>query len=80
MEELSIYVDFILVHLEGLIGTQISSFTSHSIKVSSLKLTSGNAGRLTGLASAKDAHSPSKQGSGFMAFACMADLAVQTWI
>ena len=50
------------------------------IKVSSLTFTSGNAGKLTRVASARDVHSPSKQGSGFMAFACMADFAVQTWV
>ena len=70
----------ILVQLEGLIGTRISSFASHSIKVLSLKFTSGNADRVTRVASARDVHSPSKQGSGFMASACMADFAVQTWV
>ena len=68
------------MHLEGLIETRVSPFTSHSIEVSSSKPTSGNASKKRRVASARDAHSPSKQGSGSIAFACMADFAVQTWI
>ena len=43
------------------------------------KLTCGNAGKLTRVASAADACTP-KTGSGFMAFGGMADFAVQTWV
>lgn len=44
------------------------------------KFTCGNTGKLTRVASAVDACTPKKNGSGFMAFGGMADFAVQTWV
>lgn len=44
------------------------------------KFTCGNTGKLTRVASATDACTPKKQGSGFMAFGGMADFTVQTWV
>lgn len=44
------------------------------------KFTCGNTGKLTRVASATDACTPKKKGSGFTVFGCMADFTVQTWI
>ena len=44
------------------------------------KFTCGNTGKLTRVASAADACTPKKNGSGFMAFGGMADFTVQTWV
>lgn len=44
------------------------------------KFTCGNTGKLTRVASATDACTPKKKGSGFMAFGGMADFTVQTWV
>lgn len=44
------------------------------------KFTCGNTGKLTRVASAMDACTPKKEGSGFMAFGGMADFTVQTWV
>lgn len=44
------------------------------------KFTCGNTGKLTRVASAVDACTSKKIGSGFMAFGGMADFAVQTWV
>ena len=44
------------------------------------KFTCGNTGKLTRVASAMDACTPKKEGSGFMAFGGMTDFNVQTWV
>lgn len=44
------------------------------------KFTCGNTGKLTRVASATDACTPKKKGSGFMAFGGMADFTVQTCV
>ena len=44
------------------------------------KFTCGNTGKLTRVASAADACTAKKIGSGFMAFGGMADFTVQTWV
>ena len=44
------------------------------------KFTCGNTGKLTRVASAADACTPKKEGSGFMAFGGMADFTVQAWV
>ena len=45
-----------------------------------IKLTCGNTGKLTRVASAMDACTPKKKGSGFMAFGGMADFTVQAGV
>ncbi len=44
------------------------------------KFTCGNTGKLTRVASAADACTPKKEGSGFMAFGDMVNFTVQTWV
>lgn len=44
------------------------------------KFMCGNTGKLTRVASAADACTPKKEGSGFMAFGDMVNFTVQTWV